>query len=300
MPILTHMLVPLDGSRLAEVVIPTALGLSAGLGARVTLLHVLERGAPSTRHGEKHLTDTNDAHQYLAALAARYARPGLQISYHVHDSPENDVAASIVAHAKELSADMIALTPHGRSDLRRWLIGSIPQIVLQRGGTPVLFVPPAPDNSESTFELRNLLVPVQGHAAEEVLTVAHALCLAFNAQASIVRVVPTLGTVQGVGGASARFSPVSTAATLDLEEGAAQAYLQQQVLGWPDSQQPVISVLRGEPVKVIIELINRSNTDLTLMSTHGRSGLAGVWSASVTSRVLGRSQHPLLLMRVSE
>lgn len=300
MPVFTHVLVPLDGSQLAEAVLPTALGLAAGLGARVTLLHVLERNAPDRVHGETHLNDVEQAERYLTGITSRYAGAGLEITYHVHANPENNVAASIAGHVLEFGADLVVLTPHGRTDLRRWLVGSIPQIVLQRGNTPVLFVPARKAGSGDSFSLRKLLVPVEGHAAEAVLHVAHQICQAFGAEEHILQVVPTLGTVRGDAAASSIFTPVSTAATLAMEEAAAHEYLSAQEKTWPTGIPRTVSVLRGEAVKTILDTIKTAKPDLTLMSTHGKSGLAGVWSASVTARVVARAHSPLLLMRVPQ
>ncbi|MEZ4620068.1 MAG: universal stress protein [Caldilineaceae bacterium] len=62
-----HILVPLDGSRLAEAALPVAMGLAAQLRTRVTLLHIIEQNAPASVHGEPHLTTAAAAHTYLTA-----------------------------------------------------------------------------------------------------------------------------------------------------------------------------------------------------------------------------------------
>ena len=56
-----HLLVPLDGSPLAEAALPAAAYLAQKLGASVTLLHVIEQDAPQEIHGERHLTDPDEA-----------------------------------------------------------------------------------------------------------------------------------------------------------------------------------------------------------------------------------------------
>lgn len=305
MPHFSHLLVPLDGSRLAETALPTAIGFAAGVGAKVTLLHVLERGAPHKVHGEPHLADAKAGERYLEEVARLHAtfdvkgdvKGSVEIGCHVHANEENDVAASIVEHAKEFSADLIALTPHGRPDLRRWLIGSIPQLVLQRGATPVLFVPPG-KGSAARFTLRDLLVPLEGHDAESVLQVAQMICGAFDAQAHLVRVVPTLSTLRGDSAATALLTPSATSATLDIQQQTAREYLSDIVDKWPLETQPGVEVLRGEPAQTILNRIKHSQPDLTLMSTHGKSGLSGLWAASVAAKVVARSSRPLLLIRV--
>src|SRR5436305_13626902 len=124
-----RILVPLDGSGLAESVLPTVATMARCLGAGVVLLHIIEEHAPQTIHGEPHLTTTANAERYLAEVAGRYA--GIEISeQHVHGTEENNVAMSIASHVAELQADVIALCTHGRSGLRRAVSGSIAQQVL--------------------------------------------------------------------------------------------------------------------------------------------------------------------------
>jgi nucleotide-binding universal stress UspA family protein len=300
MSIFAHMLVPLDGSHLAEAVLPTTFGLAARLDARVTLLHVLERGAPHTVHGEPHLTDAAAAERYLSQLAARYAESWPKVDYHVHANKENNVAVSIVDHAKELGADLIVLTPHGGGNIRRWLVGSIPQLVLQRGDTPVLFVPTT-GTGASPFQLLSLLVPLDGSAASEaVLPIAREIAASFDASIHLVQVVPTLSTVKGDKAATAVFAPSATASALDLEESFAREYIAKLAATWPEARQPSVEVIRGEPTHSLLDLIERTRPDLVLMSTHGHAGLSGLWSASVAPRIASRSLRPLLMLRVRD
>src|SRR3990172_1203422 len=100
-----HLLVPMDGSRLAEAVLPAVSELARRCGARVTLLHVLEWAAPATIHGQSHLTGAQAAMEYLTRLRESLVEQGLCVEVHIHSNPERDVAASIVEHAAELGVD---------------------------------------------------------------------------------------------------------------------------------------------------------------------------------------------------
>src|SRR4051812_12260485 len=114
----SRILVALDGSRLAEAVLPAACSLAGRLDARLFLVHVLERDPPATVHGEPHHTRAGDAQEYLERLAGGLRRRGLGVEVHVHERPVSDVAAAIDAHAHELDADLIAMCAHGRTNLR--------------------------------------------------------------------------------------------------------------------------------------------------------------------------------------
>src|SRR5205823_11078084 len=68
-----RILVPLDGSRLAESVLPVTVVMAQVLDARIMLLHIIEEHAPQTIHGEQHLTSPEQAEAYLTQIVERYA-----------------------------------------------------------------------------------------------------------------------------------------------------------------------------------------------------------------------------------
>ena len=161
-----HFLVALDGSKLAEAIIPVAVPLAKGFSARVTLFHVLERGAPDTIHGERHLREPAEAEAYLRSMAERFAEAGIACEAHLHRNPSADVAGEILDHAEELSADLIVLTTHGRGGLRELLFGSIAQQVLRRGTLPVVVAGPRAE-PDAEWQLRRLLVPLDAKPESE-------------------------------------------------------------------------------------------------------------------------------------
>src|SRR5215212_9300102 len=97
----TRILVPLDGSPLAEAVLPAARSLAGTLGAKLLLLHVLEREPPADVHGEPHLCDEPEALAYLERQAGELRRQGVAVESHVHERPVDDVAAAVDRHAHE-------------------------------------------------------------------------------------------------------------------------------------------------------------------------------------------------------
>ena len=111
--IFSRILVPLDGSRLAEAVLPAACSFAQNLDAQLLLVHVLERDPPARVHGELHLRSAGDALAYLAEHAIRLRRHGLTVEVHVHERPASDVAAALEGYTNELLADLIAMCSHG-------------------------------------------------------------------------------------------------------------------------------------------------------------------------------------------
>lgn len=296
-PPFQHLLVPLDGSQLAEAVLPIAGWLAAACQARITLLHVLEHDAPETVHGEQHLGEADEANVYLAGVVARLAAGGTPVEAHVHPNQEHDVARAIVEHAQELHADVIALTTHGSGGLRGFLFGSIAQQVLSASVTPVLVARPEVKLAHSG----PLLVALDGgREAEQALPAALMLALASGVPLQLLRVVRTTGVERGPAAAVTTFMPSASAALLDIEEQEAGAYLASLAARLPAGVTVRTTVRRGEPADEIVRVARQTACRMLLATTHGKAGLESVFAGSVIPRVLPRLAAPLLLTRLPE
>ncbi len=220
-----HFLAPLDGSQLAETILPVARVLAQVCAARVTLLHVVEPAAPATIHGQAHLMDAVQAEEYLQARATELSQHGISADWHVDRAKGGDVVQAIFAHGLELEADLILLADHGASGLKGRLLGSIPQQVLQRGEIPVLLVRTA-GLAQHAFECRTILVPLDSSTRyETALHAAQELAGMSGARLELILVVPTLDTLSPRNSATGTILPSSTRAVLDLAASGAQQYL---------------------------------------------------------------------------
>lgn len=295
-------LAPLDGSHLAEAVLPAIERLAERFQPRVLLLHIVEQRPPATIHGERHLSNTAEAEAYLAEVAARLRASGALVETHVHGPGSGDVARSIFDHAQELDASMVVLCTHGSSGLRGILFGSIAQQVLQHGARPVLLIPPGESGRQSNFELRSILVPLDGDAAHEpALPAAAELARVFGAQLHLALVIPTLATLAGERALPGLLMPRTMQAILDLAVQGALDYLERVVAQHRAEGLAVSSeVVRGDPVAAVRELAVRIDADLIAMASHGRAGLDALLSGSVAPRVAGRVLRPLLLVRAAD
>lgn len=297
------LLVPLDGSRLAEAVLPVVEMMAERLNATVSLLHVLEQGVPETVHGERHLASAQEADAYLKRVAERCGCRGIRVELHVHPNKERDVVDSIISHAREFGADLIILSTHGWGGMRDLLVGSIAQQVLRRGGLPVLLVKPTAQGNPPAFEGRRLLVPLDRTEAHDgaVLPVVEGVAAALGAEVRLLVAVPTLGTVPGDQAAVALLTPSAMAETLEMETEESRSYLHRISTALQEGGLSVTSeVRRGDPATLVAETAERTSPDLIIMATHGRAGMEALWSASIGSKVLGRIHQPLLLVRVAE
>jgi nucleotide-binding universal stress UspA family protein len=297
------ILVPLDGSRLAEAVLPAVEALATRAHARVVVLHVLERNPPATVHGERHLRTLVEALEYEEDVSRRLRTAGVQeVHMHVHDAPETDVARSIAVHAEEHRADLVVLCTHGGGGLRDLLFGSIAQQALQHGKLSILLVRPPAAGATPTFEVRCVLVPVDGTPAHEpALDAALFIARMFSASIYLAMVIPTLATLSGGQAVSGMMLPSTTKAVLDLAEQNAVDYLERMRERCQREQvEATYEVLRGDPVLAVLDLARRIHASLIVMGSHGRAGLDALLAGSVAKRITDKVTTPILLVRVSD
>jgi nucleotide-binding universal stress UspA family protein len=146
--ILKRALVPLDGSKEGEAVIPYIEELASRLKVEVILLQVLARGF-NTLYNYYALTeqqlesDKAIATAYLAKVGARLKEKGITVVTEERLGIEiryGNAAEEIIQLADERHADIVAMTTHGRSGVRRQVFGSVAERVLREGNTPLLLV----------------------------------------------------------------------------------------------------------------------------------------------------------------
>jgi nucleotide-binding universal stress UspA family protein len=295
-----HLLVPLDGSQLAETVLPAVVYLARVTGATVTLLHVIERDAPQQVHGERHLTNADDACIYLGEIAERAFPPEMRpdIVEHVHTVEVGNVAQSIMEHVGEFAPDLIVLCSHGSGGLRDFLYGSIAQQVIAIGKTPVLVIEPASKTPDAGY--RRMLVPLDGDPDHEqgIATVTD-LAKACGASLHLLVVVRTTGTLTPQQAATGRLLPSTMNAMLELAQEDAVAYLQDKLSQLQaEGITASAEVARGDPAAAIAITSERIGADLIVLGTHGKAGWSAFWAGSIAPKIADRARRHLLLAPV--
>jgi len=298
--IFRHILVPLDGSRLAESALTTAVWLARKMDAQVTLLHIIEKNAPSEVHSDRHLVTPKEASEYLAELSRLPALSGLRVETHVHTAEVGDVARSIAEHSAELAPDLVVMCTHGKGSARRLLFGDIAQQVISLGKTPVLMVRPSKERQVigTAGDFRTILVPTNGDPGHEKgLPMATELALVFHCRLHLLMVVPRLLSLSGSKAATSLILPGATRLNLEMESAGARTYLDQRAAEL--NREGVLAdyeTSRGDPARAIIASARRLSVDLVVMGTHGRAGADAFWAGSVAARVVARIQAPLMLV----
>jgi len=149
-----HILVPLDGSELAETALPHAFILAQACQAELTLIQVVrpikEVIAPDSEHpyyvDEQWHDEEEHDQEYLHKLCERVGCGDLT----VHTVVEMGSAAeTIIGYARHHPIDLIVMATHGRSGLRRWVYGSVTGKVLRGADVPTLLVRCYPNRAEA-------------------------------------------------------------------------------------------------------------------------------------------------------
>ncbi|MFA4836723.1 MAG: universal stress protein [Dehalococcoidia bacterium] len=142
------VIICLDGSRASEAIIPYVEGFASNIDTELILFEVLEMGHYQVTsggydyvsHAEDQLgSDRAAAEDYLSRIGAGIKQKGITVKTEVRFG---HTAEEIIKFAEEISADVVAMSTHGRSGIARWALGSVADRVLRRGTKPLLLVRP--------------------------------------------------------------------------------------------------------------------------------------------------------------
>jgi len=278
------ILVPLDGSPLAERALPFASSLVSAVSGRLIIAHV-QPPLP-----------TRGALEYdPPAVVDALREAGLCADLRVYRAWPDEVADALLEGAKEEEADLVTMSTHGRGGLTRWVLGSIADTVVRRATLPVLLVPPRCEADWTDRRPEQILVSLDGSPlAEEVIEPATWLAEQTGAELLLVRALSPMLHARYHHG---RFV-LSSADFAERED--AWHYLDDLAHRIRAAGHRVsIWVIEGSPAAAISNAARSEDMDLIAMTTHGRGGLGRVLMGSVADAVLRRSTVPVMLIRSS-
>lgn len=317
------ILVPLDGSKLAEQVLPYVQVLARAQKLPVVLvqsynpipievfdalgeqppLPVDAQGTASSGGRGSYLAEVSEARRlsaahYLEGIRQAFAEAGIPATAVVRDIVAEE---AIAEEGGEGQRTLIVIATHGRSGITRWVLGSVLDRVLQSTSNPLLVVRPredAPARVEARF--RNIILPVDGSpVAEQVLPFAIALAKALDLTVRPVRVLPQLAAYYGN---FAGYSDTAYQGFIEDAERAVSEYLHELKgrLRQEGLTKVETAVLAGSPANAIVDLARDIPDGLVAITTHGRSGVGRWVLGSVADRVVRGSRAPVLLIRAQE
>jgi nucleotide-binding universal stress UspA family protein len=298
--LLNNILVPLDGSPLAEAALPFAEVLATRSGARLTLIRAARsRSTHLTELGPaEQMRSIDDAEAYLRKIAERLGAEGYSVETGVPFG--GDPAEWIVEESGYRKADLVVMATHDRVGLDHWLHGSIAESVVHASTIPVMLVRAVGPRASSERLSRQepvVLVPLDGSdLGDSAVPFARGLAQTIGGRVVLVGVVPRPGQMVAAEG-----TVVACAGDdFDRIDHEARTYLQASAAQF-ESPTPVEPVVRyGEPSKEIAAAAHEYAAAVVVMGTHGRTGLVRSVVGSVAGGVLHQCTTPVILIHCKE
>jgi nucleotide-binding universal stress UspA family protein len=293
------ILVPLDGSELSEAALPFTEKLAGILGSELVLLYVCESSEDKYRRiGESYLEKLiqilkNGAEKHLE-------KPGTQTLHIKSRILFGSPAEQIVDYAVKSDIDLVVMSTHGQSGIKRWTLGSVSEKVVRAINCPIALIRAhIPLKDIRKRELFNrVLVPLDGSMEAEqavfcISEIAAKLKMEVILFQVLVRGYPVVSTSGGGGYGLVMYSEQQ----IESDKVFTQNYLDK--IGAQLKPQGVIvktEIRFGNAAEEIIKYAEELSIDLVAMSTHGRSGIRRWVLGSVAEKVLYEGSSPLLLV----
>jgi nucleotide-binding universal stress UspA family protein len=323
-----QMLVPLDGSNLAEAISTYAKELAVRLSVNLVFLNVC-----STEEAE--LLPMRRV--YIERMAKIVNDQSMELQKRILGGTEGKTvevkaevvigypAEEIIHYTDENKIDLILISTHGRSGIRHWSLGSVADKVLRMSKTPVWVVRASIPREviHDQWPTKSILVPLDGSELAEsalphveavakqrdaellqvvLLRVCELADMAFKSPASY-RLIPNL-----IPDPYPPTKPVNQQKYIEQEitkcKKANQKYLAEvakrlETTGLKVRTEVLVSKapLEAKPADEILDYANRTATNLIVMATHGRSGLSRWAYGSVAERIVYGGNTPVLLIR---
>jgi nucleotide-binding universal stress UspA family protein len=287
-----RILVPLDGSPLAEAALPHAIAMARAGGDELLLLRAVtpteasqslfwKATVPAELRAEWEEATLERADVELRDVAERLRAEGLRVTTEV--AAADDAAATVVARAdQDTNIGLVVMATHGRGGVGRWVLGSVASKVLQAVATPLLLVRVHGARPAAEVAYRTVLAPLDGSEfAEQAL--AEARLIAASGAELVLAAVTT---------------DHEDAPLTESERVRAATYLDGIVARLRADRIAVRArVLAGSPAERILDAAEEEHADLIVMATHGRGGWRLLWLGSVASKVVEAAEAPVLLVR---
>ncbi len=277
--------------------------LAERTGAKVGLLHSMHPPSSPLQGGgigspietPDYAAETKNAELEVQKLAQSLPS---DVDVTAHLVTGNNVADSIVQYAKDENADLIALSTHGRTGIRRLAMGSVAEQVVRKSPIPVLCFPDKGDSTRSGVATEHILLTTD-LSSEALRPFGPALELAKSLQCrvTVLHVLPMLQAIPH----GAPFAPPIPPPDLEADIARARASVEEQCSSLDHGVDLSIEVLGHEdPARGIVEFAENNAVDLIALSSHGRTGFRRAALGSVAEHVLRRSSVPVLSFHRTE
>lgn len=293
------ILVPLDGSEIAELALPYAEGLAAKFNSGIILVSV-------TESIDEPMMDTRMIYLQKITESIRekirgYAKPGITQEAKIEPIALSGYPAErIVDYAQTENVGLIIMATHGRSGIKRWALGSIADKVVRTTVRPVLLIRAKDGQYEMKKDglFNRILVPLDGSKEGEAV-LPHVAYIASKMKSEVILLHILAWAYESFG-----YSAALSEQQIEEDKANSAAYLSRIGLRLKEKGITVIPEIilnsearRANPAEDIIHFAAEKDVSLTAMTTHGRSGVGRYVFGSVAERILHAGNTPLMLVR---
>jgi len=292
------IIVPLDGSQVAEQALKSAVAIAQQTKAQIILLQApvfkdviipSEAGYGLLWPESSMEAVISEASDYLNNIQIQYTQPDLTLQTVI---VEGDPASAIIDTALEEGADLIVMSTHGRTGLTRWVLGSVTEKVLRHAHCPVLVV-------RNEAPISNVIITLDGSPlAEQAVEPGCAITDLLGGEVTLVSVEQPI------------IPDAKLVRELDRAESGLGKHLLENLYNNTENYLQIVArtfecvdihtkaaILTGSPANSILEYADEHDVDLIVMATHGRTGIRRWVYGSVTEKVLRRSHCAMLIVR---
>jgi nucleotide-binding universal stress UspA family protein len=301
---LRTILVPLDGSALAERTLPIAADIARRAGGALHLVraHVPIAVVGATAEGAIFSQDMLAADDALRARAKAYvdataARVAAEWGLRVNGITEDGSPAGLITDiAERIDADLVIMTTHGAGGFTPDWLGSVADSVIRHSHRPVLALPENDAHLGEPFTPRRILVTLDGSPlANAILPIARDLAIAFGAQVDLIRIV-------------APYVPGDVIATLaadrpdpfgvDAESVHAKKALDDAAADLHKVGLKTTVTVRVDlsPTRCLLDHVKETDADCLAIATQGR-GVSRIFLGSVADKLIRSAGRPVLVLR---
>jgi nucleotide-binding universal stress UspA family protein len=262
-----QILVCLDGSPLAEKILPLAQGIAGDKGSRVVLLRAVANSE-----------ELSAEESYMRERGSTFRAP---VRFLISPDP----ATAIIEELEKNPRATAALTTHGRTAWGEALLGSVALKVIRGARRPVLLYRARSDGSATPTKITTLVVALDGSEfSEKIVPAAVAMAKFVNSRITLVQALPAE-------------SAHAARANLPLGDVLESSYLQSKATEIKKRYQiePDWDVLHGEAADAICGYVNGMENTLLAMTTHARGGLERAFLGSVAAACIRKAGVPMLI-----
>lgn len=285
------ILFPTDGSETASSAFDYALSVASAHDATIHAFHVADSTVVSTTRIRGDVVDVleQEGKQFVDELEARAEAADVSVRT---DVQQGNPAEMIAEYADQYETDLIVMPTHGRSGIKRYLLGSVTERVISTTSMPVLTVTPS-EGEEFVYPPSDFLLPTDGsRCAKLALNEATALADATGAALHLLTVVET--TALGIDVRSTVAQDQLEAQATEILDGAKATAEEAGI------ESTITSIAQGRPYKRIHSYITENDIDLVVLGTRGETDFSQYVLGGVSDKLIRTAPVPVLVVPEQE